>query len=113
MPSGRGVEVSVGEVTDALGDSITALPVVAALAALTPVSLPLALLCFGLFQIVWGVAYGLPLSVEPMEALAGLAIAGTLGYGECLAADCSAGSSSSSPGAPARWAASARPWATR
>ncbi|QLG61212.1 putative sulfate/molybdate transporter [Halorarum salinum] len=81
----------LGEVTGALGDSITVLPIVVALAALTPVSLPHALVFFGLFQVVWGLAYGLPLSVEPMKALAGLAVAGSLGYGEFVAAGLLAG----------------------
>lgn len=72
----------VNEATGALGDTITVLPLVVALALLTEISLPHVLLAFGIFQIVWGVAYGLPLSVEPMKALAALAIAGTLTYAE-------------------------------
>jgi len=70
------------ELTGAVGDSVTVLPLVVALATLTDVSLPHVLLGFGVFQIVWGVAYGLPLSVEPMKALAALAIAGVLNYAE-------------------------------
>jgi hypothetical protein len=69
-----------------LGDSITVLPIVVALTALTPLSLPHVLLWFGVFQVVWGVVYGVPLSVEPMKALAGLAIAGTLPYESFLVA---------------------------
>ncbi|WP_423750809.1 putative sulfate/molybdate transporter [Salinirarus marinus] len=87
----RGVEISSGEVTGAIGDSITVLPVVVALGALTPLSVPHVLLWFGVFQILWGVVYGLPLSVEPMKALAGLAIAGALSYGELVAAGLLAG----------------------
>jgi hypothetical protein len=87
----RGLELSLGEVTGALGDSITVLPIVVALGALTPASLPHLLLGFAVFQAVWGVWYGLPLSVEPMKALAGLAIAGTLAYGELVAAGLLAG----------------------
>ncbi|SFR30874.1 Molybdate transporter of MFS superfamily protein [Halorubrum sodomense] len=65
-----------------MGDSITVIPLVVALALLTDVSLPHALVAFGAFQIVWGVRYGLPVSVEPMKALAALAIAGALTYAE-------------------------------
>lgn len=72
----------LNEVTGAVGDSITVLPLVVALALLTNISLPHVLLAFGAFQIVWGVAYGLPISVEPMKALASLAIAGALSYAE-------------------------------
>ena len=74
------------EVTGAIGDSITVLPLVVALALLTSVSLPHVLIAFGVFQIVWGVRYGLPVSVEPMKALAALAIAGVLSYAELVAA---------------------------
>ncbi|WP_136718096.1 putative sulfate/molybdate transporter [Halorientalis salina] len=85
------IEFSVGEVTGALGDSVTVLPIVVALGALTPVSIGHVFLFFGVFQVVWGLRYGLPLSVEPMKALAGLAIAGALSYGELVAAGLLAG----------------------
>ncbi|OYR71635.1 putative sulfate/molybdate transporter [Halorubrum ezzemoulense] len=80
--SDRPVDFGSGEVTGAIGDSITVIPLVVALALLTDVSLPHALAAFGAFQIVWGVRYGLPISVEPMKALAALAIAGALTYAE-------------------------------
>ncbi|MFC4358081.1 putative sulfate/molybdate transporter [Halobium salinum] len=88
---GRSLTVTSGELTGALGDSVTVLPVVVALGALTSASLPHVLLLFGAFQVVWGVVYGLPLSVEPMKALAGLAIAGTISYAELAAAGLLAG----------------------
>ncbi|QCJ45764.1 putative sulfate/molybdate transporter [Haloprofundus sp. MHR1] len=87
----RTIRFDTGEVTGALGDSVTVLPIVVALGALTPMSLSHVLVAFGLFQVVWGVAYGLPLSVEPMKALAALAIAGALSYGELVAAGLVAG----------------------
>lgn len=83
--------VAVGDLTGALGDSVTVLPLVVALGALTPASLAHVLVGFGVFQVVWGLRYGLPLSVEPMKALVGLAIAGTLTYGELVAAGLLAG----------------------
>jgi hypothetical protein len=85
------VSFSPGEVTGALGDSVTVLPIVVALGTLTPASLPHVLLLFGVFQVVWGLVYGLPISVEPMKALAGLAIAGTITYAELAAAGLFAG----------------------
>lgn len=78
----RHLQFGWNEITGALGDSITVLPLVVALALLTNISLPHVLIAFGVFQIVWGVTYGLPISVEPMKALAGLAIAGALTYDE-------------------------------
>ncbi|QFU81509.1 putative sulfate/molybdate transporter [Natronorubrum aibiense] len=85
------LEFSTGELTGALGDSITVLPLLVALAATTSVSLPHVLVGFGVFQIVWGLYYGMPLSVEPMKALIGLAIVGSLSYPELAAAGLLAG----------------------
>lgn len=85
------IRFDAGEVTGAIGDSITVLPIVVALAVTTRTSLAHALLFFGVFQVVWGLWYGLPISVEPMKALAGLAIAGGLTYGEFLGAGLIAG----------------------
>ncbi len=85
------LEFSASELTGALGDSVTVLPLLVALAATTSVSLPHVLVGFGVFQIVWGLYYGLPLSVEPMKALIGLAIVGTLSYAELAAAGLLAG----------------------
>jgi hypothetical protein len=85
------VRFGSGELTGALGDSVTVLPLVVAVCALTPASLPHVLLAFAAAQVVWGVAYGLPISVEPMKALAGLAVAGTVSYAELAAAGLLAG----------------------
>ncbi|MFQ3320166.1 MAG: hypothetical protein ACI8UR_001083 [Natronomonas sp.] len=87
----RTFAVDAGEVTGAIGDSITVLPLVVALGLLTPASIPHLLGGFAVFQVVWGVYYGLPLSVEPMKALAGLAIAGAISYGDLIAAGLLAG----------------------
>lgn len=86
-----GLEFSTAELTGALGDSVTVLPLLVALAATTSVSLPHVLVGFGVFQIVWGLYYGMPLSVEPMKALVGLAIVGSLSYPELAAAGLVAG----------------------
>jgi hypothetical protein len=86
-----GISLSVGEATGALGDSVTVLPVVVSLGALTEASLAHLLVGFAVFQAVWGAYYGLPVSVEPMKALAGLAIAGALTYGELVGAGLLAG----------------------
>ena len=85
------IRISRGELTGALGDSVTVLPVVVAVAALTELSLARLLLGFAVFQVVWGVHYGLPVSVEPMKALAALVIAGGLGSSELAVAGLLAG----------------------
>lgn len=86
-----GVKIATHELTGALGDSVTVLPVVVAVAALTDLSLPQLLLGFAVFQIVWGIYYGLPISVEPMKALAALVIAGGLTAAELGVAGLAAG----------------------
>ena len=91
LPERRRFEAATGEFTGAIGDSITVLPLVAAVGALTPASLPHVLAGFAVFQVVWGAVYGVPLSVEPMKALAGLAVAGAVGYGGVVAAGFAAG----------------------
>ncbi|WP_144902833.1 putative sulfate/molybdate transporter [Halobellus captivus] len=78
----RSIELSRGELTGALGDSVTVLPIVVAVAALTDLGLAHILLGFAAFQVVWGFYYALPISVEPMKALAALVIAGGLTAGE-------------------------------
>ena len=85
------LDFSWSELTGAVGDSVTVLPVVVAVAVLTELSLAVMLLWFGVFQVVWGLYYGVPVSVEPMKALAALAIAGTLTAGEFLVAGLLAG----------------------
>ena len=87
----RDLEFNLSELTGAIGDSITVLPLLVALALTTSVSLPHVLIGFGVFQIVWGLHYGMPLSVEPMKALVGLAIVGGLSYPELAAAGLLAG----------------------
>lgn len=89
--SHRTLKFSFSEFTGALGDSVTVFPVVVAIAALTKLSLTHLLLGFAVFQIVWGLFYGLPVSVEPMKALAALVIAGTLTAGELAVAGLLAG----------------------
>ena len=85
------LEFAWNEVTGAIGDSVTALPLVVAVAVLTELSLSVMLVWFGTFQIVWGLYYGVPLSVEPMKALAALILAGALTTGEFLIAGLLAG----------------------
>lgn len=85
------IDFSVGEFTGALGDSVTVFPIVVAIGALTDLSLTHLLLGFAVFQVVWGLHYGLPISVEPMKALAALVIAGSLTAGELAVAGLLAG----------------------
>lgn len=87
----QSLRFSMGEVTGAIGDSVTVFPLVIAVATLTDLSLTHLLLGFAVFQVVWGLYYGLPMSVEPMKALTALVIAGTLTVNEFLVAGLLAG----------------------
>ena len=80
------LEFSWREATGAVGDSVTVLPIVVAVAVLTDLSLAMMLLWFGAFQLIWGLYFGAPISVEPMKALAALILAGTISTGELLIA---------------------------
>ncbi len=80
------LDFSRNEFTGAIGDSVTVLPFVVAIAVLSDLSLALMLVWFGVFQIVWGMYHGAPISVEPMKALAALILAGTITVGEFLLA---------------------------
>jgi MFS superfamily sulfate permease-like transporter len=85
-PEKLAIDFGWNEVTGAVGDSITVLPIVIAVAVLTDLSLTVMLVWFGVFQIVWGLYYGVPISIEPMKALAALVIAGSITTGELLLA---------------------------
>ena len=76
----------LSELAGAFGDFGTIVPLI--LAAAVVCSLPLApiLLFFGIWFIATGLIYRLPVPVEPMKAIAAVAIAGALGAGEIAAA---------------------------
>lgn len=80
------VALSWNEVTGAIGDSVTVLPIIVGVGVLSELSLAWMLAWFGVFQIVWGLYYGVPISVEPMKALGALVIAGTITTSEVLLA---------------------------
>lgn len=84
--SNASLEFSWSEVTGAVGDTVTVLPIVVSVAVLTDLSLAVMLIWFGVFQIVWGLYFGVPISVEPMKALAALILAGSITTGEFLVA---------------------------
>ncbi|MEF8799642.1 MAG: putative sulfate/molybdate transporter [Halolamina sp.] len=87
----RSISFSRGELTGAIGDSVTVLPIAVAIGALTELSLGRMLLGFAAFQVIWGLRYGLPVSVEPMKALAALVVAGALSPNELVVAGLLAG----------------------
>ncbi|MDF0591913.1 putative sulfate/molybdate transporter [Candidatus Methanocrinis natronophilus] len=75
----------LGEISGSVGNFGTVLPILLGAALVSEVNLGAALLFFGLWYIVMGIYYGIPISVEPMKAIGAIAIAGELTSGEIAA----------------------------
>lgn len=65
----------LAELSGALGDLGTLLPLMTALVLTNSISLPSTLLFTGAANILTGIAFGIPLPVQPMKAIAAVAIA--------------------------------------
>lgn len=75
-----------GEAAGALGDLGTFIPLLVGMVNRCGLQLGPALLSAGLLNIVTGVAFGIPMAVQPMKAIAAVAIAEGLNEGQILAA---------------------------
>lgn len=80
----------LSEISGSLGDLGTFLPLLIALASSDTIphqiSLSTTLILTGLYNIATGVLFGIPLPVQPMKAIAAIAIAKSLSKGEVMAA---------------------------
>ncbi|KAI0202053.1 hypothetical protein F4808DRAFT_93580 [Astrocystis sublimbata] len=76
----------LAEVSGALGDLGTLLPLMLTLAVNGSISLSTTLVFSGFFNIVTGVVFGIPLPVQPMKAIAAAAIASHASERETMAA---------------------------
>lgn len=76
----------LAEISGALGDLGTLLPLMIALALQDSISLPSTLFFSGLFNILTGIFFGVPLPVQPMKAIAAAAVASHASQKETLAA---------------------------
>ncbi|EXJ88782.1 hypothetical protein A1O3_01846 [Capronia epimyces CBS 606.96] len=74
------------EISGSLGDLGTFLPIVIALAEGHQISLTTTLIFTGLYNILTGVAFGIPLPVQPMKAIAAVAMLKSLSAGQTAAA---------------------------
>jgi len=77
---------SLSELAGSLGDFGTIIPLILAVALVSDVNARYILLFFGIWFIVTGLWYRLPIPLEPMKAVAVIVIAGTIGSGEIAAA---------------------------
>jgi MFS superfamily sulfate permease-like transporter len=75
----------LGEISGSVGNFGTVLPILLGAALVSEVDLGAALLFTGIWYIVMGIYYGIPISVEPMKAIGAIAIAGELTCGEIAA----------------------------
>jgi len=72
----------LSEISGALGDLGTFLPITIALAINGTISLSSTLVFSGFFNILTGLVFGIPLPVQPMKAIAAVAIANGFTKGE-------------------------------
>ncbi|KAK7972970.1 hypothetical protein PG996_007192 [Apiospora saccharicola] len=76
----------LSEISGALGDLGTLLPLMIALAINGSISLSTTLVFSGMFNLITGVVFGIPLPVQPMKAIAAAAIASHTSLRETMAA---------------------------
>lgn len=77
---------SLSELAGSLGDFGTIVPLVLAVALVSDVNARYVLLFFGIWFIITGLYYRLPIPLEPMKAVAVIVIAGSIGSREIAAA---------------------------
>ena len=70
------------EIAGALGDLGTFLPLLVAMSAQCGLSFPAALFFAGVFNVVTAFTFGIPMAVQPMKAIAAIALAEGLGAAE-------------------------------
>lgn len=76
----------LSEISGSLGDLGTFLPIVVALTQGHQISLTTTLIFTGIFNILTGICFGIPLPVQPMKAIAAISILKSLKSGEVAAA---------------------------
>lgn len=81
-----GIRFTLSEFAGSLGDFGTIIPLVLAVALVSDVNPRYILLFFGIWFILTGLYYRLPIPLEPMKAIAVIVIAGGIGSGEIAAA---------------------------
>jgi len=80
------LQFNLSELAGSVGDFGTIIPLVLAVALVSDVNARYVLLFFGIWFILTGVYYRLPIPLEPMKAIAVIVIAGSITRGEIAAA---------------------------
>ncbi len=91
LASLRSMRFDLGEASGALGDLGTFIPIVASLIAVCRLDAGSVLLFAGLANVLTGIAFGQPVPVQPMKAIAAVAIAESLSPGSIAAAGLATG----------------------
>jgi hypothetical protein len=79
-------EMSIGEFSGAFGDLGTLLPILVALTKSKQISLTSSLIFGGLFNIIGGVWFDIPMCVQPMKSITAYALLANMEMGEIMAA---------------------------
>lgn len=87
----REMRFGLSELSGALGDLGTFIPLAAAISIVNGMDIGAILLFAGLFNVITGVLFGLPIPVQPMKAIAAVVIAEGLAPSETAAAGLLAG----------------------
>ena len=79
------IKFSLSELAGSLGDFGTIIPLIIAVALVSDVNTRYVLLFFGIWFMLTGLYYNLPIPIEPMKAIAVIVIAGGISSGEIAA----------------------------
>ena len=82
----RSARFDRGEISGSLGDLGTFLPLLVAMASQNGLSFAAALFFAGLFNLVTGLSFGIPMAVQPMKAIAAIALAQGFSAAQIVAA---------------------------
>jgi len=86
VPEKPALKFSLSELAGGFGDFGTIIPLILAVALVTTMNVGYMLLFFGIWFLISGWYYGLPIPIEPMKAIAVVVIAEKLSAGEIAAA---------------------------
>lgn len=84
--SGRRLKFDLGEISGGFGDLGTFIPLAVSMVAVCGMDAGSVLVFAGLMSVIAGVAFGLPMPIQPMKAIAAVAIAEALAPAEIAAA---------------------------
>ncbi|TPX30414.1 hypothetical protein SmJEL517_g06013 [Synchytrium microbalum] len=78
--------LTIAEISGSLGDMGTLLPILVSMAKAGQINLAASLIFGGIFNILSGAVFGIPVCVQPMKSIAAYALAGNLTQGQVMAA---------------------------